>query len=66
MSKTKTPRKLKSNKNVTRHIVGDQIRYTVKALLVDYPHQQWEKLVAIATCGATSEQFIWICKGFST
>jgi len=57
----KAPRGVK----VKRYIVGDEIRYTAKALLVDYPQWQFEKLVAIAFCGATSEEFTWICKGFS-
>ncbi len=58
----KSPRGVK----VKRYIVGNQIRYTAMALLVDYPQQQWEKLVAIAECGTTSERFLWICKGFAS
>ena len=57
-----TPRGVK----IKRYIVGNQIRYTAMALLVDYPQQAFEKLVAIAECGSKSERFIWICNGFTS
>lgn len=57
--KTKATRKLAITKGITRHIVGDEIRYTVDSLL------GFQKLVGIATDWTSTEKFIWICKGFS-